>query len=64
MASTSYPINLSRPQAPQRKRRVTPVPVLLSLPSATHYFGTASLDTLICKACMLSTPTMSSLAQH
>jgi hypothetical protein len=43
---------------------MTQVPVLISLPSATHYYGTAGLDTLICKACMLNTPTVSPLAQH
>jgi hypothetical protein len=51
------------PHIPPWRRRVTPVPVLPSLPNATPYCGTAVLDFSICKAYMPIIPTVSPLAQ-
>jgi hypothetical protein len=58
------PSNYSHPQAPRKIPRTTTVPVLPSLPSAIPCCGTAGLDTLICKAYMPITPTVSQLARY
>jgi hypothetical protein len=52
------------PLRPPAEKRATLVLVLPLLPSVTLYYGTAGLDTLTCKACKPSLPTVSPLAQR